>query len=88
MKMLVKIGVANEMEQCLENLMAVLKNAGSITEKNVRVAVYLTSADDLGGMNEVYEEYFPRDAPARASVEVSKLALGARVEVNLTARLK
>jgi len=38
-------------------------------------------------MNEVYEEYFPMDAQAKATVEVSKLTLGARVEIDLTAAL-
>jgi 2-iminobutanoate/2-iminopropanoate deaminase len=85
---LVKTSVADETRQCLENLKAVLKKAGSSMDKAVRATVYLTSLDYFKEMNEIYKDYFQKGAPARATVEVSKLALGARVEIDLIAALK
>jgi 2-iminobutanoate/2-iminopropanoate deaminase len=66
----------------------VLKKAGSSMDKAVRATVYLTNLDYFNEMNVVYKDYFQRGAPARATVEVSKLALGARVEIDLIAALK
>jgi len=87
-KELMKASVAAETRQCLENLKAVLKEAGSSMDRAVRATVYLTDLDDFKEMNDVYREYFPREAPARATVEVSRLALGARVEIDLIATIK
>lgn len=86
-KELMKASVAEETRQCLVNLKAVLKEAGSSLDHAVRATVYLTNLDDFKEMNDVYREYFPSKAPARATVEVSRLALGARVEIDLMATL-
>ena len=87
-KELITTSVADETIQCLENLKAVLRKAGSSLDKAVRTTVYLTDLDDFKEMNDVYKGYFPRGAPARATVEVSRLALGARVEIDLIAAVK
>lgn len=86
-KKMVQTSIADETRQCLENLKAVLEAAGSSTDKAVRATVYLTSLEYFKEMNEVYHEYFPKNAPARATVEVPKLALGSRVEIDLIATL-
>jgi 2-iminobutanoate/2-iminopropanoate deaminase len=85
---LVKGSVGGETRQCLENLRAVLKKAGSSMDLAVRATVYLTDLNHFKEMNDVYREFFPSAAPARATVEVSKLALGARVEIDVIAALK
>jgi 2-iminobutanoate/2-iminopropanoate deaminase len=85
---LVKGSVGGETRQCLENLRAVLKKAGSSMDLAVRATVYLTDLNNFKEMNDVYREFFPSAAPARATVEVSKLALGARVEIDVIAALK
>ncbi len=86
-KQMMMSSIAEETRQCLENLRAVLKKAGSSMENAVRATVYLTDLADFKEMNDVYREYFPKEPPARATVEVSKLALGARVEIDLIATL-
>lgn len=85
---LVKGSVGEETRQCLENLRAVLKKSGSSMDLAVRATVYLTDLNHFKEMNDVYREFFPSAAPARATVEVSKLALGARVEIDVIAALK
>ncbi|MDD1765150.1 MAG: RidA family protein [Methanomassiliicoccales archaeon] len=85
---LVKASVGEETRQCLENLRAVLKEAGSSMDLAVRATVYLTDLNHFKEMNDVYREFFPSAPPARATVEVSKLALGARVEIDIIAALK
>jgi len=85
---LVTASIADETRQVLENLRAVVAEAGGSLENAVRATVYLTSLDYFKEMNEVYKEFFPRNPPARATVEVPKLALGARVEIDLIVSLK
>ncbi len=80
---LVTTSIADETRQVLENLRAVVAEAGGSLENAVRATVYLTSLDYFKEMNDVYKQYFPKDPPARATVEVPKLALGARVEIDL-----
>ncbi|MDD1769290.1 MAG: Rid family detoxifying hydrolase, partial [Methanomassiliicoccales archaeon] len=63
-KELITTSVADETIQCLENLKAVLRKAGSSRDKAVRTTVYLTDVDDFKEMNDVYKSYFPRGAPA------------------------
>jgi 2-iminobutanoate/2-iminopropanoate deaminase len=47
--------------------------------------VYIVDFDEFGAMNAVYREFFPADPPTRATVEVTRLALGARVEIEVIA---
>jgi len=55
--------------QVLENIKAILQAAGSSLEQVVKVTVYLTDMKDFAAMNEAYAEYFPKDPPARATVQ-------------------
>jgi len=48
----------------------------------VKTTVFLKSMDDFAKMNEVYASFFPRRKPARSTVEVSRLALGALIEID------
>lgn len=77
--------IASQTRQVFENLGAVVDAAGMLWSDVVRTQVYLTDMEDYREFNEVYSEYFPGDAPARAAVEVSALPLGAKVEIMATA---
>lgn len=77
--------VAAQTNRAMENLQAVLAEAGATFEDVVKVTAYLTSMDDFAEFNAVYAQYFTNDPPARATVGVSGLPKGARVEVECIA---
>jgi 2-iminobutanoate/2-iminopropanoate deaminase len=68
--------------QCLENLKAVIAAAGAGLEDVVKTTIYVTSMGAFAEVNEAYGEYFASEPPARATVEVSALPKGARVEID------
>jgi 2-iminobutanoate/2-iminopropanoate deaminase len=78
-------GIVQETRQVLENLKAILEAAGSSLEKVVKTTVYLQGMDDFGVMNEVYSQYFTVDPPARATLEVSRLPKGVKIEIEAVA---
>ncbi len=78
--------VATQTEQILMNLQAVLKAAGKTLADVVRVGVYLTDMKHFGQMNAVYARYFAAPHPARTTVAVAALPMGASVEIELVAR--
>jgi 2-iminobutanoate/2-iminopropanoate deaminase len=78
-------GIAGQTRQALENVKAVLVYAGSSLERVVKCTVFLADIRDFAAMNAVYMTYFPQDPPARSTVGVSGLALGARVEIECVA---
>lgn len=82
---LIEGSIADETRACLQNLTAVLDAAGSDLVHVVKVTAYLTDMDDFAEFNQVYGEFFASDPPARATVGVSKLPKGARVEVECIA---
>jgi len=71
--------------QVLDNLKAIIESAGSSMEKVVKCTVYLQNFSDFGVMNGIYSTYFPTNPPARATVEVSKMAKNALVEIDAVA---
>ncbi len=78
---------ATQAERALRNIAAILQAAGSSFDRVVRATVYLTNMDDFAAVNEVYAGFFGEDPPARACVEVSRLPLGALVEIDAIARV-
>lgn len=78
-------GIEAQTRQALENLGALLKEAGMSNEDVVRATVYLTDIKDYDALNKVYKEYFPSERPARAVVEVHELVRGAKVEISMIA---
>jgi len=68
----------------LENLKAVLEAAGSSLERVVKTTVFLADRADFAGMNAVFGRYFPKDPPARSTVE-ARLMIDAKVEIELIA---
>jgi 2-iminobutanoate/2-iminopropanoate deaminase len=83
---LIEAGVAAQAERCFDNLGAVLAAAGLGFDDVVKVNVYLTSMDDFAAMNEVYAQRFAPPYPARTTVAVAGLPLGAQIEIELVAR--
>jgi len=71
--------------QVLENLKAIIEDAGSSMDKVVKCTVYLQNFSDFEVMNKIYSTYFPVNSPARATVEVSKMAKNALVEIDAVA---
>ncbi|HXH07046.1 MAG TPA: RidA family protein [Vicinamibacterales bacterium] len=71
----------------LDNIGEILRAAGASYDAVVRATVFLADLDDFAAMNEVYAEYFPPPAPARSTVEVSRLPRGARIEIDVIAVL-
>jgi len=78
-------GIRQQAERALENLKAIMEAAGSSMESVVKTTIYLANMDDFGAVNEVYKGYFPKDQPARATVEVSRLPRGVMVEIDAVA---
>jgi 2-iminobutanoate/2-iminopropanoate deaminase len=65
----------------MQNLGAILDEAGSGLDRLVKTTVYLVSLGDFAGMNEVYATHVGAVPPARATVEISALPSGAKVEI-------
>jgi 2-iminobutanoate/2-iminopropanoate deaminase len=80
-------GVAEQTQQVLKNLRAVLKEAGSDLDRAVKTTVFLKNMNDFAAMNEVYgrPEYFGGAPPARSTVEVARLPRDVLVEIELVA---
>ena len=78
---------ATQADRTLQNIKAILEAGGSGLEHVVRATVYLTNMDDFAPVNAVYAKYFPTAFPARVCVEVSRLPLGALVEIDVTAKV-
>ena len=82
---IVRGGIRAETRQAIANVGEVLKAAGMNFGDVTSVTVYITSFDDFPGFNEVYQEVFSTDPPARATVQVAALIGGARVELQMIA---
>jgi 2-iminobutanoate/2-iminopropanoate deaminase len=79
--------VGAQTARVMANLGAVLSAAGAGFEHVVRCTIYLVDLGDFAKVNEVYQRSFPRDPPARATVQVAALPRGARVEIDAVAVL-
>ena len=82
---LVPSTIEEQTVQVMENLKAIIEAAGSSMEKVMKCTVYITNMDDFAVMNGIYATYFPANPPARATVEISKLAKNAMVEIDAIA---
>jgi 2-iminobutanoate/2-iminopropanoate deaminase len=82
---LVSGGIEAETRRALENLQAILRAAGTGFDRVVKASVFLTDMDEFAAMNGVYASFFGDTRPARTTVAVSRLPVGARVEIDLVA---
>ena len=80
-------GIAEQTDQALRNVGAILEAAGSGLAKLVKTTVFLQHFDDFQAMNEVYARHVGDRPPARSTVEVAKLPSGALVEIEAIALL-
>ncbi len=84
---LVEGDITVQTRQVLTNIKAILEAAGTGMEHVVKTTVYLANLDDFPAMNQVYAEFFPQSPPARSTVEVARLPLGALLEVDAIAAM-
>lgn len=85
---LVAPDVAAQTEQVFQNIATVLADAGSSMDDVVKVNVYLVDMADFAAMNAVYAKRFAQPYPARTTVAVAALPLGAHVEIEVVARVR
>jgi len=78
-------GIAEQTEQVLRNLTAVLEAAGTGLERVVKTTVFLADMSEFAAMNEVYAKFFSNDPPARATVQAAGLPREARVVIEVIA---
>lgn len=77
--------VATQTEQSLDNVMAVLAEAGADASDLLKITIFLGDIDDFDEMNETYATYFDDDPPARSAVEVGNVPKGAALEIEAIA---
>ena len=77
--------IAAQTHRVFQNIGEILKAGGASFDHVVRTTVFLADMNDFAAMNDVYATYFTSPAPARATVEVSRLPKDARVEIDVIA---
>ena len=77
--------VAEQTEQVLKNLSAVLAAAGTSLANTIKTTVFLADMNDFGAMNEVYATFFTGTAPARSCVQAARLPKDVKVEIEAIA---
>jgi 2-iminobutanoate/2-iminopropanoate deaminase len=79
---LVEGSIGDQTRRCLENLAVVAAAAGASLDDAVRMGIYVTDMSSFGEVNEAYATFFGDGPPARSTVGVAALPLGARVEID------
>jgi 2-iminobutanoate/2-iminopropanoate deaminase len=80
-------GIEEQTEQVCENLKAILEAAGSSFDKVLNTTIYLTDFGDFPKLNAVYGRYVGDNPPARATIQIAGLPMGARVEIAVVAHV-
>ena len=78
-------GIAEQTEQVLKNLAALLEASGSSLDQVLKTTVFLADMEEFEVMNEIYGRFFTEEPPARATVQASRLPRDARVEIEAIA---
>lgn len=78
-------GIGPQTERVMENLRAILEEAGSGLDKVLKTSIFLVDLGDFAAMNEVYARFLTEPFPARATVQIAALPSGARVEIEAVA---
>jgi 2-iminobutanoate/2-iminopropanoate deaminase len=84
---LVGPGIAEQTEQALLNMAAILEEAGSSMDRLVKTTVFLVDLADFAGMNEVYAKHVGDRPPARSTIGIAQLPVGGRVEIEAVAHV-
>ncbi len=79
-------GIAEQTEQCIANIKALLASQGLTLSDVVKATVFLADMEEFGSMNEVYKKHFSDAPPARSTVQVARLPKDARVEIEVIAK--
>jgi 2-iminobutanoate/2-iminopropanoate deaminase len=77
--------IAAQTRRVMDNILAILKEAGLGAEHVVKTTIYLADMGDFAAMNEVYATYFTSAPPARATVQAARLPKDARIEIDAIA---
>jgi 2-iminobutanoate/2-iminopropanoate deaminase len=80
--------IAAQTHRVFQNISEILKAGGASLDHVVRTTVFLADMNDFTAMNEVYAGYFSAPAPARATVQVSRLPKDARIEIDVIAAME
>jgi 2-iminobutanoate/2-iminopropanoate deaminase len=80
---LVEGSIGDQARRCLDNLAVVAAAAGAQLSDAVRVGIYVTDISTFKDVNEAYGAYFESDPPARSTIGVAALPLGAHVEIDM-----
>ncbi len=80
-----RMGIEEQTRQVLANLAAVVQAAGSGMERIVKTTIFLTDIAEFSTVNKIYAEAFTGEPPARSTVQVAALPLGALVEIEAVA---
>jgi 2-iminobutanoate/2-iminopropanoate deaminase len=81
-RQLVSDDVAQQTRQCLKNLQAICEEAGAALDATVRCCVYVTDIAEFSVVNEAYAGFFTNAPPARTTIGVAGLPVGAQVEID------
>jgi 2-iminobutanoate/2-iminopropanoate deaminase len=85
---LVEDGVGPQTRQVLENVEAILEEAGTSMDNVVRTGVFMTDMDAFGEMNEIYEEFMSEPYPARTAVKAEMASPDIDVEIDVIAAIE
>ena len=85
---LIKGDFKSEVKQVLINLNGVLKGGGSSLQQAIKLTVFLTDLSHFAQVNEIFDEFFPDNPPARSAVQVSVLPMNARIEIDAVGHVK
>lgn len=78
-------GIELQTKQVMDNLKSIVEAAGTTMEQVVKCTVYIQNMSDFAAMNQIYATYFPVNPPARACVEIAKIARESLVEIDAIA---
>jgi 2-iminobutanoate/2-iminopropanoate deaminase len=84
---MVEGGIREQAERVLRNVQAILEEAGSSLDNLLKTTIFIADFADFGELNEVYRGFVGESPPARATVEISSLPQGARLEIDAVAHL-
>ena len=79
--------IGDQTRRSMENIIAILAEAGCTLENVVKTTIFLRDLNDFAAVNEAYAAYFPANPPARACVQVARLPKDALVEIEVIAHL-
>ena len=82
------VDVKSQAQRSLQNLQAILSEAGLGFENVVKTTIFLADIADFAAVNEIYAEFFKEPYPARSTVAVKTLPKGGLVEIELIAAIK